>query len=101
MAGISGLTVKSPQPLAQTCKSTPALVPSFATIAAIFTVAPTGTREGAAGIKSTDRVVDELIVTGAVMLTWGSAVDVATTVTAFPFDGTGGAVYVAVAPLAV
>ena len=39
IAGIAGLTVKKPQPLAQTSQSTPASVVSLATAAVRFTVA--------------------------------------------------------------
>jgi hypothetical protein len=39
IAGIAGVVVKNPQPLLQTCQSTPALVASFTTAAFRFTVA--------------------------------------------------------------
>lgn len=102
IAAIAGLTVKKPQPLAHTCQSTPALVVSLATAAARFTVAFVSICAGSAGMKLTERVVDGLIVMELeLMLTLGSATEVATIVTEVPLDVTGGAVYVAVAPLAV
>jgi hypothetical protein len=108
IAGIAGVVVKKPQPLAQTCQSTPAFVESFATAAIRFTVAAASSCEGAYGTNRTESAVAGTIVTGVdVTLTVLSAVDVATMATwpaasavVVPAGGTGGAVYVTFVALA-
>ena len=102
IAGMAGLTVKKPQPLEHTCQSTPALVVSLATAASRLTVALGCICAGSVGIKLTEGVVDGLIAMGLeMMLALGSATEVAVIVIEVPVEVTGGAVYVAVAPLAV
>ena len=102
IAGVAGLIVKKPQPLAHTYQSTPAFVVSLATAAVRFTVAFGWICAGNEGTKPTERTVDGLMVMGLeLMLMLGSATDVAVSVTEVPGDVTGGAVYIAVAPLAV
>jgi hypothetical protein len=98
-AGIAGFIVKKPQPLAQTVQSVPAFVRSFETAAARFTVASAWTCDGADGTKLTERLVGLIAIGAELILTLGSAVEVALIVTAVPT--TGGAVKVVVAPLAV
>src|ERR1700744_173692 len=94
--------VKKPHPLAHTCQSTPAWVVSLATEAVRFTVASGCICPGSDGTKLTAGGVLGLMTMGLeVMLTLGSATEVAGGVTVVPVDVTGGAVYVAVAPLAV
>jgi hypothetical protein len=96
VAGISGRAgsmIKNPHPLAQTCQSTPALLASFATAAVRFTIVFVWTCAGSEGTKLTDGVVFGLIVIGFEMiLTLGSAAEVAVMVTDVPADVTGGAV---------
>ncbi len=93
IAGMAGLTVKKPQPLAQTCQSIPARVTSLATAAARFTVALGCICEGREGIKLTESVVDGLMATGLeLMLAFGLATEVAAIVTEVPEEVTGGAV---------
>ena len=103
IAGIAGLTVKKPQPLIHTCQSTPAFVVSLTTAAVRFTVAFVWICAGSEGMKPTEEtVVNGLISMGLLelMLTDGSATEVATIVTVVSVVA-GGAVYVAVAPLTV
>jgi hypothetical protein len=101
IAAIAGLMVKKPQPLAHTCQSTPAFVISSVTLltaAARFTVAFGWICAGSEGTKPTERTVDGLIVIGLeLMLTFGSATEVAVIVTKVggtevPVDVIGGAV---------
>jgi hypothetical protein len=94
--------VKKPQPLAQTCQSTPALVASLATDAFRLTVALGCICDGNEGMKLTESAVSGLMVIGAeVMLRVASAFEVAVSVAVVPGDVTGGAVYSVVDPLAV
>jgi hypothetical protein len=95
IAAMAGVTVKKPQPLAQTCQSTPAFVLSLgpATAAVRFTVPFAATCVGSEGTKLTERVVDGVIAMALeLMLTLESATDVAVIVTEVPADVTGGAV---------
>src|SRR5215470_1368705 len=102
IAGTAGLIVKKPQPLAQTCQSAPALVASLTTPAVRFTVALGSICAGSEGMKLTEGVVDGLMAMGLELtLALGSATEVAVIVTDVPVAVTGGAVYVAVASLAV
>jgi hypothetical protein len=92
-AAMAGVTVKKPQPLAQTCQSTPAFVVSLATAAVRFTVALVATCAGSEGMKLTERVVSGVMAMALeLMLTLESATDVAVIVTEVPADVTGGAV---------
>jgi hypothetical protein len=106
IARISGLMVKKPQPLAQTCQSTPACDTSFATAALRLTVVLICICDGSDGTKLT-LVASGLSVIGfELILTVGSAIDVAVSVTevvgAVTEEAiTGGAVYTLVIPLAV
>ncbi len=89
------MMVKKPQPLAQTCQSTPALALSFgpATAATRFTVVSVCICDGSDGMKLTLSVVSGVIVTGLeLMLRLGSATEVAVRVTEVPVAATGGAV---------
>lgn len=102
IAGIAGWIVKKPQPLAHTCQSIPALVASLATAAVRFTVAFGCSCDGSEGMKLTEGVVEGLMVMGLELtLALGSATEVAVRVTVVPVAVTGGAVYAAVAALAV
>jgi hypothetical protein len=102
IAGVAGFMVKKPQPLAQRFQSTPALVASFATAAIKFMVAFGSIRDGSEGINLTERVVDGLIVMALdLAVALGSATETAVIVTEVPVVVTGGAVYIAMAPLAV
>jgi hypothetical protein len=92
--------VKKPQPLAHRFQSMPAFVTSFATAAIRFTVAFGSICDGSEGIKLIVRVVDGLIVMALELaVALGLATEAAVIVTEVP--ATGGAVYIAVAPLAV
>lgn len=93
IAGLAGLIVKKPHPLAQTCQSTPACVGSLATAAFRFTVASVCICDGRDGTKLTLSAVSGLIAIGLeVILTLGSAIEVAVKMTEVPEDVTGGAV---------
>ena len=91
MAGIAGTVVKKPQPPAQTCQSTPALLESLATAAFRFTELASRSCVGAAGMKPIERVVDSVIVTVEDVLVLDEDVEAAIIVTG-PAGGTGGAV---------
>jgi hypothetical protein len=93
IAGIAGVTVKNPQPLAHTCQSTPAFVASLATAAVRFAVALASICAGSEGMKLTEKVVDGWMVMALeLILTAGSATEVATIVTGVRVEVTGGAV---------
>jgi hypothetical protein len=93
IGGIAGVMVKKPQSLAQTCQSTPAPAASFATAAVRLIVPLISICDGSEGMKLTERVVDGAIVIGSeLILTLGSATEVAVTVTDVPAAVTGGAV---------
>jgi hypothetical protein len=91
MAGIAGLSVKKPHPLAHTLQSTPALAGSLVTVALRFTDVPTCIPDGTKGTKVIECVFDATIVIPldkAVALE--TAVDVAMILTGTPGE-TGGA----------
>ncbi len=91
ISGTAGLSVKKPHPLGQTCQSAPALVRSFATAAFSWIVSFGCSCDGRDGIKLT-RSVSGLIAMGLeLMLTLGSAIEVAVSVTDVPTEVTGGA----------
>jgi hypothetical protein len=96
VAGIScvaGLIVKKPHPLAHTCQFTPAFVGSLATAALRLTEASGCICDGSEGMKLTCSVVSGVIAMGEeLMLTLGSATEVAVSTTLVPEDVTGGAV---------
>ncbi len=93
IAAIAGLIVKKPQPLSHTFQSTPAFVLSLFTAATKFTLAFGWICAGSEGMKPIETTFDGQIVMGfELMLTLGSAVEVATMVAPVAVDVTGGAV---------
>ena len=87
------MVVKKPQPLAQTCQSTPAFVESLATAAFRFTVVFGCTCAGRVGTKLTDNVVSgEIVIALEEALMLEFTTEVATSVTEVPVVVTGGAV---------
>jgi hypothetical protein len=92
IASLAGLVVKKPQPLAQTCQSTPACAESFVTAAFRFTIAPVCTCAGTAGTKLVESPVAGMIEVVEVVLAVVLAIEVALIVTAVPVAVTGGAV---------
>ncbi len=96
MAGTAGFTVKKPQPLAQTCQSTPAAAAELAAgVTAAFTATvPFGCIwAGKDGTNATATAVEGTMAMGLEEIEiLGLATEVATSVTAVPAAVTGGAV---------